>query len=959
MTTSSNVPGIQKNAILQANQQLQELSQGWFEAQLFNGSPAVLTAFQSTVHDISSYLNTLLGVLQNLLDVSKTFTVSLVNPINTLVAQTLKAVQSAIRDIDQLGVYFTSDYPLLTFPYADVLGGYSAFERRMLGKLTDRQDPKRPAVSAETTVMAVFFYATAEINAVNSLSRIVQQYMQLFNISTTGETLPACGPIRPLYKNPGMRGSFANLSQAYKNIQNGTQPPTAMTLEWTIARSNRMGAVTIPLPPIDGFIVEVSTVPQGLALFCNRKKVSDGRDVQGSEVRESVIVRSEDHEPIILFGGSDNVQVPSQYQASQHLKLSGGQVKITPGSTFYFAKRSMADNEIISLDQLYDKSTQRHYLQRTFVVPQLQSAFSPTDKYQFVLDYKDLPYNATFEVTSEGVVRKNDAEQSTTYYVRVSTISDMVENSGTPGTSSWALQFDCNAVQAASQEIILPLIWGENLVANRGRPGPVSTVSFPSQYTGSFMESARNALLLLALLRIDMRPLLSGKTVTAEQYQEILKHSFQTRGGLSETVFGDCTLNGLDDVYRKILDGQMPSDFFGGKNIQASAWLYKLTSNVQRIMDSMYQVMGADPALEKILVDRTVDLRTMKLLDLAKESGSPGINLSADILQKTVSDLFAKFYQNPEGSGIAACLDQVVDVTDRMPFLNSNTLDLSPFPYYKATQYTIVDTIEDADARAIFEGSGWKGAPTAEFAKQAFETVFLRHMNREGYTFGAETEYDKTSTDNTKKWLKLAANLSSVVPFLPEGPPLFYTTSKEGTVYAAAFRRLFTNAEGVETAKGKLILEQASLILNVLTAAQNKSSQTSEWYALRLGDRLPGLSDMLLRVNQFVGALNTSLASSADVVQEYINFLQARIREIQQLNTQIDRLTQQLTFFQTPKCGCLVVFAKGSDDIASKLLQAQNKPQDGSLSYGAGGCIVVPTIPGSQFVLDLLIGQQN
>jgi len=958
MPAETKVPGVQ--TLAQTNQQLQQLSQGWFEAQLFKGKPAVLTTFQGTVHNIADYFNQILSVLQGFLQLSKTFTVSLVNPINSLIAETLKAVQSAIRDIDQLGLYFTSDYPLLTYPFSDVLGGYTAYERRMLSKLTDRLDPNRPSVSPETMVMAVFFYATAETTGISNLTRTVQQFMRLFNINTVGETLPACGPIKPLYKNMGVRGSFANLSQAYRNLKTGNQNPTALTLQWQIARSNRMGSITIPMPPADGFILEVSTVPQGLALFCNRKKVSDGRDVSKNEARESVIVRSEDDAPIILYGGAGSVQIPQQNQATSNLTSQAGQISFKPGSTFYFAKRSLADTEIIALDQLYDAKTGRHYLQRTFLIDQVQ--LSPSNTYEFVVEQKDLPYNATFETTEKGIVRTNDTEQPSTYYLRVAAVSDYIRKSGTPDSAQWALRFDCSATHAASKEVVVPLIWGENLTANRGRPSEVATVTFPTQYTNTYLESVRVALFLLALLRIDTKPLIAGKTIDKDRFEQIRQHQFMTRGAYAESVFGECTLNGLDQVLLSVLEGQTPSDFYAGKNLDPSVWVKKVTSNIQRIIDKMYAVAGSDPALEKFLSERTVELRTTKLEDLAKLSKSPGILSTNPVLQSTLADFFQKFYQAPEGTGIASGISQLVDLSDREDFLASETLDLTPFPYYGTTQWTIVGSIDDATARAIYMGTGWKGTPTTDNALVAFDIAFKRHMAQEKYTYGAESEYDPTSKGTEKKWLHLRQTPIAKQPFLPDGPPLLYSAGSAAgdsmdasTLYAAPFRRLFTDADGTEHALGKKVLEQALLILNVITAVQNKSSQTSAWYALRLGDRLPGLSDMLLRVNQFMLATNVSLGSSANLLQEYIDFLSARIREIQQLLTQIDRLTQQLTFFETPKCAALVVFAKGSDDITSKFIGASNKPQDSALSYGAGGCIVVPTVPGSQFVLDLLL----
>jgi hypothetical protein len=150
-------------------------------------------------------------------------------------------------------------------------------------------------------------------------------------------------------------------------------------------------------------------------------------------------------------------------------------------------------------------------------------------------------------------------------------------------------------------------------------------------------------------------------------------------------------------------------------------------------------------------------------------------------------------------------------------------------------------------------------------------------------------------------------------------------------------------------------LQQAALTLRVAGAAIRKTKADGDWIYIRWLDTCPGVEDFLAMVANWVEAIRASLQSIIDVIRKYIEFIEARIVELQQLIHRINALLQSVLgfTFQMPKCSVLTLVSDGTGGVLADLVKAENKPSDSPLSYGGGLAVVIPLFPG--FAVDLLL----
>ena len=141
---------------------------------------------------------------------------------------------------------------------------------------------------------------------------------------------------------------------------------------------------------------------------------------------------------------------------------------------------------------------------------------------------------------------------------------------------------------------------------------------------------------------------------------------------------------------------------------------------------------------------------------------------------------------------------------------------------------------------------------------------------------------------------------------------------------------------------------QAALALSVAASAIRRSPEDGEWISIRWLDQYPAIDEILTIIQQWIEAIGKSLGSLLDSLMKYIEFIEARIIEIQQLIKRINGLIQSLLGFSflLPKCAALALVSNGTGGILADLVSAENKPQDSPLSYGAGIAVVIPYGPG-------------
>jgi hypothetical protein len=148
-------------------------------------------------------------------------------------------------------------------------------------------------------------------------------------------------------------------------------------------------------------------------------------------------------------------------------------------------------------------------------------------------------------------------------------------------------------------------------------------------------------------------------------------------------------------------------------------------------------------------------------------------------------------------------------------------------------------------------------------------------------------------------------------------------------------------------------MNEARLALGVAAAAHQRSPLDGEWFSVRVGDVIPGITEFMDSLTNWIESLQSSIEAVADTLEAYIDFVNARIIETQQLVKRVNSLLQTAFSigFGIPKVAGLVLSSKGTDGVLADFANSESKPSDSPLSYGAGVVVVAPAFP--EFLAEL------
>jgi len=106
--------------------------------------PDFMKDARDSINSVAEFLVTALDIALIALKLAKAFLIGLIDPIAALVNSLVNEIEGLLRDLQQLGIYITGDWKLLKWPFDELKGGFSEYERRMIARLTDQTDPTRP-----------------------------------------------------------------------------------------------------------------------------------------------------------------------------------------------------------------------------------------------------------------------------------------------------------------------------------------------------------------------------------------------------------------------------------------------------------------------------------------------------------------------------------------------------------------------------------------------------------------------------------------------------------------------------------------------------------------------------------------------------------------------------------------------------------------------------------------------
>lgn len=469
--------------------------------------PDTLTDLAAVLNDLIGMLIAILDVVLAVLGVVKAFLIGFLDPLSALIKAIIDEIEGLLNDIRQIGVYITGDFEVEP-PFNGLLGGFSAYERRMMGRLLDRNDPTRPAFSSRSQCVAIFTYFSFDTTTIQLALAFISQIRKFFGLrgKTRTFTIPTGLSVSYGAQSTGL-GAFGLLG----DILAEGEAPSVANLRWQMAPPAGAGKVSWPVPAPPGFLVEVSTVPDGLALAYLAPVANE----QSVDRVEMGLVSGVDGKPFKLYGGTSILKVDPSLAWS----ASGTTYTAPKGDrkTRLFAYQSAADNVPIPLDALQIDG--KHLLQRTFFVDTNTvlgiNIAAPGQPFSTRLKYEDMPYGATFESNEDGVVTVTVSDEpARDVYVRVSAVTSHVAGLGDTGlASNFAWTLSESSIQAGVPTVVQLAVaaeavagGGSTVVATSDKSASSAALklTFPSELTSEYLECVATALLVMTLSRSDL-----------------------------------------------------------------------------------------------------------------------------------------------------------------------------------------------------------------------------------------------------------------------------------------------------------------------------------------------------------------------------------------------------------------------------------------------------------------------
>lgn len=945
---------------------------------------AGLDALRAIINSIVDFILAVLDIALAILNLIKTFLKSFLDPIVALVQAIIDELIALIRSFRDIGLYFTGDWGLLEYPFEDLKGGFGEYERRMVSRLTDRTDPTRPQASSSVQTFAVFFYLSVDASGIHRLIGFINQILRFFNLSFRPKgSLPTPTITNVVY------GTDATNILNFDTLTNLTRldpdPPNVARVSWKAVPAVTSNPLKpFPSLPPKHYLITVSTVPDGIPLYYDRPRGdTDTKEGKGSEKvqpREYGPVLDYRGNPVILHGGYEMVDFDKSIFGWNESLDSDGNVK--PGKARVYGVGDPAKNSIIPLEELFHvetgadlvfetgakvgSGTTRFYLwQRTFTTDELEVSFQwASDEFSIDLSLEDLPWHATV-VMEDGEAVIKDIRKPATYYVRVaSTGPDSIDTSKEEGDRNrfvynLATGPAANNATASGQ----PFIVNVGRFEDAGKSFVLSdwsepeTVTFSNAYTKEYLEAVRVALVLLVLCRVDL-PVI-------DELEDLVEDGVLESASDHKRMLPDVALKATGlERFRRLL-GQVYSDLdavMRSSGESPISFRRELLNRVNQVATDLYRTSGPMPAVEGAVVAATEKLRTVTWAEIFGD-------------RRGETDPFARKLSEGNDMTILESLGRVTEDGSYPGLQEDMGVALNPFcigvdedlitnlKFFSGTEGKV---FRDRKPHFIEVGRGGgafgfnirKHVPRQDVSEflddqpSGLRMLYEHYVLNEDVIEGDTVRFRKGDIvveEEASDWFNALQNLKTLEgsadrsPVFYQGRNFFGSTTavKNGGVDISYCRTLLA-----EYQNGQL-MQEAGVALGVAGAAHQRAPQDGAWLSVRLGDIFPPLDAFFDQILNWLDSIKAGLQSVADVLIAYIEFLEARIIELQQLIRRINSLIQLSFSFSLslPKVSGLVLSSSGTDGVLSDFIGSENKPQDSPLSYGAGVAIVAPSFP--------------
>lgn len=584
--------------------------------------PDFLESIRDSVNDFAELLTTYLEIANQALEFAKAFVKGYIDPMTVLIEAIIKEIVALLQSLKGIGLYLTGDWALLGWPPEDLRGGFQGYERRMIARLTDHTDPTRPDIPSTTKTLGFFAYVSVDPSDFERLVSFIKSILKMFGMSFFPDTSSLPVPtIKGVKYNSQALGvgtalQFSALGDALWTSA-GT-PPQKASISW-VAQSASMKHPANPFPLLgpSGYLVTVSTIPEGLALKYARpksntdKKPANGNKKTQVQPREYGDVRDASGQALTLYGGAEMLDIigsPFEYNEAIDLDTKS----LRDGACQVFGRLDAASNEIIPLEDLGplslttamgvpgDGRGSEFFLQRTFLITEgvsLAQWFS--GEYHVVLDVKDMPHHARWEKTTSGQMKRVDLGRAGLYHVRVWSVGEQVaEQKKLP---QWDFRQPKFQAATPGQPFVVNLKSG---VSSLGNPSTSRKVTFVQADTQEYLKALQAALLVLVLSRADLPTLAEVEATKGTAAADKYRAGKWAASGFATTATG---LEDARGLLQRIYSDMQSLEVAGQDAVK---WRSDLYSRIRALSYELYAKSGTNARVEKIVVDATVQLRS-------------------------------------------------------------------------------------------------------------------------------------------------------------------------------------------------------------------------------------------------------------------------------------------------------------------------------------------------------------
>lgn len=349
---------------------------------------AFLGGIIDTLDGILEFGISILELADLVLSVMQSLLFGLIDPIRAIVEALLDELRALIQDLENTGVYITGDFALLTPNnlFANVVGGYSAYEQRMIARFVDRTDVNRPDFSPNAPTLGVFFYVSS--GDIGKVIKAISSLLALFGPYKTGTT------------------SFPPPAAPKAEINDSDE----LVVTW--AYSQVAGVVSGLLAPAPaGFIIEISTVPTGLQVVSQTADDANS-DSKNPPKNTYLCLDPQSNKVLNVYGGLGVCGSGASGQDWANLEKGTQQLRFRLDQTTPLIKPTdlVRDGNLLLGSAYYVKAG-------------VFSKLVPGQTFTTTFTRDMLPKHASFESGSASVV-----DDTRSYYIRVRAVaSDLAE----------------------------------------------------------------------------------------------------------------------------------------------------------------------------------------------------------------------------------------------------------------------------------------------------------------------------------------------------------------------------------------------------------------------------------------------------------------------------------------------------------------------------------------------------